>query len=90
MRNESTKPTRSSAAPFGVAFDRYAQIMSFATRNSCRIDSRRVAELTNVCLRSAQRYLIQLEKQGYLIGDNEIPRGFRPSDKAKQLFGANP
>ncbi|MCX0332063.1 hypothetical protein NVT87_14400 [Acinetobacter radioresistens] len=47
-----------------------------------------MAELTNVCLRSAQRYLVQLEKQGYLIGDNEIPRGFRPSDKAKQLFGA--
>lgn len=40
--------------------------------------------------RTVQRYLSSLEKQGYLIGDNEIPRGFRPSDKAKQLFGANP
>lgn len=72
---------------FAVAFDRYAQIISFAVRNKRRVDSKSVSELTNVCLRSAQRYLIQLEGQGYLVGDKETPQGFKPSEKAKQLFG---
>lgn len=78
---------RPNAVSFCDAFDRYAQIISFAVHNKRRIDSRSVSDLTNVCLRSAQRYLIQLEDRGYLVGDGETPQGFKPSKKAKQLFG---
>ena len=84
------KPDRPHAVTFSIAFDRYAQIISFAVQNNRRIDSRSVSELTSVCLRSAQRYLTQLEQQGYLVGDKETPQGFKPSNKAKQLFGGAP
>jgi Mn-dependent DtxR family transcriptional regulator len=72
---------------FADSFDRYAQIVSFATKNKRRIWSKDVSELLSVHQRSAQRYLIQLEKKGYLVGDGEYPIGYMPSEKAKQLFG---
>lgn len=83
------KLDRPNAINFSTAFDRYVQIVSFAVHNKRRIDSKSASKLTNVCLRSAQRYLIQLEEKGYLVGDKETPQGFIPTDKAKQLFGVS-
>jgi len=40
--------------------------------------------------RTVQRYLSSLEKLGYIQGDDKCPQGFLPTEKAKQLFGANP
>lgn len=40
--------------------------------------------------RTVQRYLSSLEKLGYIQGDGKCPQGFLPTEKAKQLFGANP
>ena len=36
--------------------------------------------------RQAQRCLFRLVGQGYLAGDRCSPQGFKPTDKAKQLF----
>ena len=36
--------------------------------------------------RDAQRCLYSLAVHGYLIGDRCAPQGFKPTDKAKQLF----
>ncbi|MEB6681163.1 hypothetical protein [Acinetobacter lwoffii] len=44
-------------------------------------------EITGLQQRSAQRYLVELEKLGYLQGDGSIPRGYKATDKTKQLFG---
>ena len=38
--------------------------------------------------RTVQRYLSSLEKLGYIQGDDKCPQGFLPTEKAKQLFGA--
>jgi len=40
--------------------------------------------------RTVQRYLSSLEKLGFIEGDGKCPQGFLPTEKAKQLFGANP
>lgn len=72
---------------FATSFDRYVQIVCLALKNKRRIWSKEVSDLLGVHQRSAQRYLIQLEQQGYLIGDGEYPIGYMPSIKAKQLFG---
>lgn len=57
------KLDRPNAVNFSTAFDRYVQIVSFAVHNKRRIDSKSVSKLTNACLRSAQRYLMQLERE---------------------------
>ncbi|WP_111884570.1 hypothetical protein [Acinetobacter sp. CFCC 11171] len=36
--------------------------------------------------RTAQRYLDQLERAGYVIRDDATPSGFTPTDKTKQIF----
>lgn len=80
---------KACSSKFAVAFDRYVQIIGFAAKNNRRIGSKSISELLGCHQRSAQRYLIQLEAQGYLVGDKETPQGFKPSNKAKQLFGVN-
>ncbi|EXE12597.1 hypothetical protein J559_3074 [Acinetobacter sp. 983759] len=44
-------------------------------------------EITGLQQRSAQRYLVELEKLGYLQRDGSTPRGYKATDKTKQLFG---
>lgn len=36
--------------------------------------------------RSAQRYLTQLEKAGYVTRDDSNPAGYTPTEKTKQIF----
>lgn len=38
--------------------------------------------------RSAQRYLKSLEQLGYVQSDGCVHKGFTPTEKAKQTFGA--
>jgi len=71
---------------FAVLFDRYAQIINFAANNKRRIGSKDVSNLLDASQRSAQRYLIQLEQQGYLVSDGAHPIGYTPSVKAKKIF----
>lgn len=56
-----------------------------ATRTS-RISTQDCADITGLHRRSAQRYLADLEKLGYLVGDGCSPLGYRATDKTKQLF----
>lgn len=72
---------------FVSSFDRYVQIISFATKNKRRIGSKEVSELVGVHQRSAQRYLTQLKDYGYLICDGESPAGYVPTEKTKEIFG---
>lgn len=72
---------------FVFAFDCLTQIVCNSTKSNVRIGSKEVAEQLGINLRAAQRYLLQLERIGYLVGDNEIPCGYRPTDKTKKLFG---
>ena len=72
---------------FVFAFDCFVQIIGNSTKSNLRVGSKEVAEQLNIKLRTAQRYLSQLEQIGYLVGDDAIPRGYRPTEKAKKLFG---
>ena len=72
---------------FAFAFDRLDQIVCNSTKSNMRIGSKEVAEQLGINLRAAQRYLLQLEQIGYLVGDDAVPRGYRPTDKTKKLFG---
>lgn len=36
--------------------------------------------------RTAQRYLDQLERAGYVTRDDATPAGFTPTEKTKQIF----
>lgn len=79
------KPNRKKMK-FVHAFDCFAQIIGLALKTNGRIWSKDVSEQTGVCIRSAQRYLAQLEDYGYLYSDKNTPCGYRPTAKAKQLF----
>lgn len=68
-------------------FDMFAQIISFAVNNKRRIGANDLIQLVGLSLRSSQRHLSDLTEAGWLIKDNCSPRGYMPSDKAKQLFG---
>lgn len=69
------------------AFDCFAQIIGNSIKSNVRVGSKEVAGQLNIKLRTAQRYLSQLEQIGYLVGDDANPRGYRPTEKAKKLFG---
>ncbi|MGY5391985.1 hypothetical protein [Acinetobacter sp. NigerLNRRAM0016] len=83
----SSSQPKFNSKKFATAFDCYVQIISFAVKNNRRIWSKEIASLAGVHIRSAQRYLHQLEDQGYLEGDGEYPIGYLPTDKAKNIFG---
>ena len=63
-----------------------ALLKAAATRSS-RISTQDCADIIGLHKRSAQRYLVDLEALGYLKGDGCTPRGYKATDKAKQLFG---
>ena len=62
-----------------------ALLKSAATRTS-RISTQDCADIIGFNRRSAQRYLADLERLGYLVGDGCCPIGYRATDKTKQLF----
>ena len=68
-------------------FNTYAQIISFAVNNKRRIGTNDLIQLVGLSPRSSQRHLSELAEAGWLIKDNCSPKGYVPSDKAKQLFG---
>ena len=63
-----------------------ALLKAAATRTS-RISTQDCADIIGLHKRSAQRYLVDLEALGYLEGDGCIPRGYKATEKTKQLFG---
>lgn len=63
-----------------------ALLKAAATRTS-RISTQDCADITGLHRRSAQRYLADLERLGYLVGDGCSPLGYKATDKTKQLFG---
>ncbi|AZM38589.1 hypothetical protein EJP75_08525 [Acinetobacter baumannii] len=63
-----------------------ALLKAAATRSS-RISTQDCADIIGLHKRSAQRYLADLERLGYLVGDGCSPLGYRATDKTKQLFG---
>jgi hypothetical protein len=74
---------------FIKSFDSYAQVLSFAVKTNRKIWSGDFVENRNnkTELRAAQRNLRFLEKAGYLIGDDCMPKGYKPTRKAKEMFG---
>ena len=62
-----------------------ALLKATATRTS-RISTQDCADIIGLHRRSAQRYLADLERLGYLVGDGCVPIGYRATDKTKQLF----
>ena len=62
-----------------------ALLNAAATRTS-RISTQDCADIIGLHKRSAQRYLADLHSLGYLESDGCCPRGYRATDKTKQLF----
>lgn len=67
--------------------ERSITLLKTVSSRSNRLSTRDCMEITGLQQRSAQRYLVELEKLGYLQGDGSIPRGYKATDKTKQLFG---
>lgn len=63
-----------------------ALLRAAVTRFS-RISTQDCADIMGLHRRSAQRYLADLERLGYLVGDGCTPLGYKATDKTKQLFG---
>lgn len=63
-----------------------ALLRAAVTRSSC-ISTQDCADIIGLHRRSAQRYLADLERLGYLVGDGCTPLGYKATDKTKQLFG---
>ncbi|ENV87514.1 hypothetical protein F939_02298 [Acinetobacter radioresistens DSM 6976 = NBRC 102413 = CIP 103788] len=55
-----------------------------------RTSVKEVNEWIGGTARPARTFVEQLELAGYVAGDKQNPEGFKPTEKAKQLFGANP
>lgn len=68
-------------------FDTLVKFMHSAVNDSGRKSRQCYEEITGVSKRCAQRQLNALVRCGYLIHDNETPRGYFPTEKAKQMFG---
>ena len=62
-------------------------LLKAAATRSGRISTQDCADIIGLHKRSAQRYLADLERLGYLVGDGCSPLGYRATDKTKQLFG---
>ncbi len=68
--------------------ERSIALLRTAYSRSSRLSTRDCMEITGLQQRSAQRYLVEIEKLGYLHSDGSTPRGYKATDKTKQLFGA--
>ena len=62
-------------------------LLKAAATSPSRISTQDCADIIGLHRRSAQRYLADLERLGYLVGDGCSPLGYRATDKTKQLFG---
>ena len=62
-------------------------LLRAAVTRSSRISTQDCADILGLHRRSAQRYLADLERLGYLVGDGCTPLGYKATDKTKQLFG---
>ncbi|RBA42350.1 MULTISPECIES: helix-turn-helix domain-containing protein [Acinetobacter] len=62
-------------------------LLRAAVTRSSRISTQDCADIIGLHRRSAQRYLADLERLGYLVGDGCTPLGYKATDKTKQLFG---
>lgn len=63
----------------------FTQVLKLAIRKTGRLAVADIEPLFKT-KRDAQRCLYRLAGHGYLIGDRCAPQGFKPTDKAKQLF----
>lgn len=63
----------------------FTQVLKLAIRKTGRLAVADIEPMFKT-KRQAQRCLFCLADQGYLIGDGCTPQGFKPTDKAKQLF----
>ena len=61
-------------------------LLRAAVTRSSRISTQDCADIIGLHRRSAQRYLADLERLGYLVGDGCTPLGYKATDKTKQLF----
>lgn len=61
-------------------------LLRAAVTRSSRISTQDCADIMGLHRRSAQRYLADLERLGYLVGDGCTPLGYKATDKTKQLF----
>jgi len=66
--------------------DRSISLISTVVSRSGRFSVRDCMEVTGLGKRAAQRYMAELEALGYVQGDESIPRGYRATEKAKQIF----
>ena len=62
-------------------------LLKAAVTRSSRLSTQDCADIIGFNRRSAQRYLADLERLGYLVGDGCCPIGYKATDKTKQLFG---
>ncbi len=69
-------------------FDQLATFMNKVSCRTGRISCKDFVQITGLSKRSAQRNLKELEQAGYLSGDDKCPKGYMPTDKAKQIFGS--
>lgn len=68
--------------------ERSIALLRVVSSRANRLSTQECMEITGLQQRSAQRYLVELEKLGYLQGDGCSPRGYKATGKTKQLFGA--
>lgn len=73
-------------------FEKTIEIILFITFRTKKTYVLEILEevVSGVSERTVHRYLASLEQLGFIEGDDKCPQGFLPTEKAKQLFGANP
>lgn len=71
-----------------VMFDDMAFMVSTAVKGNSLVTAKDFQIISGLCARSAQRHLVSLCEAGYLERFGYQPIGYKATDKAKQLFGA--
>lgn len=80
--------TKSKTRSMVSMFDDMAFIVSTAVRNNNLVTAKDFQIASGLCNRSAQRHLASLCDAGYLERFGYMPIGYKATQKAKQLFGA--
>lgn len=67
-------------------FDMLVTFFAKHVHSAKRIASTDFQDHSGLSRRASQRYMKLLTEMGYFIADDEVPRGYLLSDKAKKIF----
>lgn len=70
-------------------FEKTLAVLKLISDRVRKTSAKEIHEITGGSGTNCRRFIRQLEKSGYLVGDGHTPRGYKATEKAKQIFYKN-